>query len=148
MFGFNGMGQPVPQQYGQQHMYPFGAGQQYGQQLQQRQVDRVAGIEGARMFPLGPNSAAALFDNSRDIFYWKTTDSGGFPTVRAFAFTEIDLSTGQTAAESMSRQEIESMIQEGVQRYAEQFIRNYTSGAGASSAAEHGAAGSPAQADV
>lgn len=154
MMNFGGINQGVPQQYGQPMMYPYGAmSQNLPQQAPQRQVDRVTGIEGARMFQLAPNSAVALFDNTRDIFFWKTTDSGGFPTIRAFSFTEIDLNTGQTSTETMSRSDIETMIQTEVQRYAEQFIRNFAggtaaAGAGTVPAAEHGAAGGSAPGNV
>lgn len=111
----------VPMQYGQQ-MYPFGE-----QQIQQpQQLNRVTGVDGAKAFQIPANSTVALFDDTRDVFYVKTTDSGGFPTVRAFAFTPIDLTAGQANTETISRNEIETMIQTEVKKYAEQFIREYT----------------------
>ena len=50
----------------------------------------VTGIEGARAYQLPPNSKMALFDADSDVFYVKTTDAGGFPTVRSFSFTPIE----------------------------------------------------------
>lgn len=41
------------------------------------QTPTVAGIDGARRFKLGPNSAAALMDVDEQVFYWKTTDANG-----------------------------------------------------------------------
>ena len=50
-------------------------------------VIRVSGIEGAKAFPMGPNEQVVLFDDNRDAFYFKTTDSGGYPTLQACTFT-------------------------------------------------------------
>ena len=52
-------------------------------------LTRVTGIEGARMYQMPPNSTVALFDGGEDIFYVKSTDGAGFPTIRAFRFEEI-----------------------------------------------------------
>jgi len=49
---------------------------------------RVKGEEGAKAYPVGANSSVALFDEDSDIFYLKTTDSGGFPSIRKFRFME------------------------------------------------------------
>lgn len=42
----------------------------------------VTGMEGARAYPLPPNSDMPLFDSKEDVLYIKTTDGAGFPTVR------------------------------------------------------------------
>ena len=47
---------------------------------------RVTGMEGARAYQMLPNSAVALFDGGQDVFYVKTTDGAGFPTIRAYSF--------------------------------------------------------------
>lgn len=60
-----------------------------GQQSQN--LIRVTGAEGAKAYQMPPNSSVALFDEGEDIFYVKTTDGAGFPTVRAFAFTPIEI---------------------------------------------------------
>lgn len=62
--------------------------QQYGQQPQQGLI-RVTGIDGAKAYQMPPNSMAALFDANDDVFYFKTTDGGGFPTIKVFAFHEV-----------------------------------------------------------
>lgn len=47
---------------------------------------RVTGMDGAKAYQMPPNSVAALFDDSYDIFYVKSTDGAGFPTIRVFDF--------------------------------------------------------------
>ena len=47
---------------------------------QQTTLIQVTGLEGAKAYPLAPNSTAALFDGERDIFYIKRTDAGGYPS--------------------------------------------------------------------
>ena len=50
----------------------------------------VTGIEGAKAYQLPPNSCMPLFDSDADFLYLKTTDAGGFPTVRAFRFEPVE----------------------------------------------------------
>lgn len=50
------------------------------------QLVKVTGLDGAKAFQMAPNSSVALFNESEDIFYVKTTDGAGFPTIRAFRF--------------------------------------------------------------
>ena len=50
----------------------------------------VTGIEGAKAYQLPPNSSMPLFDADADVLYVKTTDAGGFPTVRAFRFEPVE----------------------------------------------------------
>ena len=38
-----------------------------------------------------PNSAVALFHESEDILYVKTTDGAGFPTIRTFRFEPFEV---------------------------------------------------------
>lgn len=51
-------------------------------------LTRVTGIDGAKAYQMPPNSVAALFDDANDIFYVKSTDGAGFPTIRVFDFFE------------------------------------------------------------
>lgn len=66
-------------------MYPF---QPY-QTPYSGGVTQVSGIEGARAFQMMPNSTAALFSSTEDVFYFKTTDGAGYPTIREFRFEEV-----------------------------------------------------------
>jgi hypothetical protein len=50
---------------------------------------RVTGIDGARAYQMPPNSTAALFDGNEPLFYVKSTDGGGFPTIKTFRFEEV-----------------------------------------------------------
>ena len=111
---------PGQQMYGNQ--YP-----QYGQQAQQppmqsqNGLNRVTGIEGARAFQVPPNSVVPLFDDTQDVFYIKTTDSGGFPTLKGYRFTPIE-DTPTQQAQGLTRPEIEQIIREEIARYEQQFI--------------------------
>lgn len=66
--------------------------QQFNSQIPIQQpsngLTRVTGMDGAKAFQMPPNSVVALFDDSSDIFYVKSTDGAGFPTIRTFDFFE------------------------------------------------------------
>lgn len=47
----------------------------------------VSGIEGAKAYPLPPNSVMPVFDSNEDILYIVSSDGAGFKTVRDFDFT-------------------------------------------------------------
>lgn len=78
----------------------------YQQPLRQ-QIIRVTGIDGAKAYPLGPNSTVALFDQGEDIFYVKSTDGAGFPTIRPFAFTPLQPQTQNN--EYVTRKEFDEL---------------------------------------
>ena len=56
------------------------------------------GLEGAKAYPLGPNSMVALFDSDSDIFYLKSTDVSGFPTIQIADFQFRDTENKESAA--------------------------------------------------
>ena len=80
------------QQYFPGYPQPFGGiyRPQY-QQVQQTQesIIRVTGMDGAKAYPMTPNSRVALFDDSRDVFYIKMADAGGYPTLAAHTFAPL-----------------------------------------------------------
>lgn len=96
-------------------------------QLQQAQqpaggLIRVTGMDGARAYPMQPNSMAALFDSDRDVFYVKTTDAGGFPTLKAYTFAPVQEQAAQPAGDYVTRAEfnqLKEMIM-GVQQSVQQ----------------------------
>lgn len=94
----------------------------YNQYLnsQTNNLIRVTGIEGAKAYQMNPNSSVALFDNNNDIFYVKTTDGAGFPTIRAFKFESIENNTEKT--EFITREEFENLKSE-VESYGKQFVQ-------------------------
>lgn len=61
---------------------------QIGAQQPVNGLTRVTGMEGAKAYQMPPNSVVALFDDASDIFYVKSTDGAGFPTIRTFEFYE------------------------------------------------------------
>lgn len=70
--------QPMPLQQAEAYQMP-------GQSL-----IKVNGRAGAEAYQMpGPNSMAALFDANDDIFYLKSTDGAGYPTVTAYRFTAV-----------------------------------------------------------
>lgn len=75
-----------------------------------QQLIRVTGLDGAKAYQMTPNSAVALFDGNEDIFYIKTTDGAGFPTIRAFKFEPIETNT--SSVEYVSRSEFEALRKE------------------------------------
>ena len=70
---------------------------------------RVTGMEGARAYQMPPNSAVALFDGGQDIFYVKTTDGAGFPTIRAYSFQPMEQAQAMGASEYVTRAEFEQL---------------------------------------
>lgn len=66
------------------------------------QLTRVTGIEGAKTYQMFPNSTVALFDSNEDIMYIKSTDGGGFPTIRTFKFEEVTSAPKQDSTIDLS----------------------------------------------
>jgi hypothetical protein len=86
-------------------------------------LNRVTGIEGARAFQVPPNSVVPLFDDTQDVFYIKTTDSGGFPTLKGYRFSPIEDSPTQPA-QGLTRPEVEQIIREELAKYEQQSVSN------------------------
>jgi hypothetical protein len=104
-------GNPYPQRYPQQpvqgyYQQPMAAIPQ--QQVQPEGLIRVTGVEGARAYPVAPNSTVPLFDADRDVLYVKSADAGGFPTIRAFAFSPLQ-DAPQQQPEYVTRQEFNDL---------------------------------------
>lgn len=49
----------------------------------------VQGEAGAKAYTIAPNSSVLLMDSEQDVFYIKTTDAAGMPSLRVFQYTEI-----------------------------------------------------------
>lgn len=83
----------------------------YPQQMAQPQQEgliRVTGAEGARAYPVAPNSVVPLFDAERDVLYVKSADAGGFATIRAFSFAPLQ-DAQQQQTEYVTRREFEEL---------------------------------------
>ncbi len=72
---------------------------------------RVTGIDGAKAYQMMPNSMAVLFDGGEDLFYLKSTDGAGFPTIRVFRFEEVKEQATQTM-DFLTRAEFEAFRKE------------------------------------
>ena len=109
-------------------------------------LTRVTGLDGAKAYQMPPNSVVALFDGGEDVFYIKSTDGAGFPTIKAFSFSPIEART--TQAEFVTRQEFEEL--KGMIINGKQFIQRqpdpeeWRSGTGGSYDYEHGPWAEPA----
>lgn len=102
-----GMNPYNPFQLRQQQAFP---GQPQMLTNQQQNLIRVTGMDGAKAYQMPPNSSVALFDEGEDIFYVKTTDGAGFPTVRAFAFTPIEINLpAKPQGDFVTREEFEEL---------------------------------------
>ena len=66
---------------------------------------RATGMDGARAYLMPPNSAVALFDGGQDVFYVKTTDGAGFPTIRAYSFQPMEQAQAMGASDYVTRAE-------------------------------------------
>lgn len=71
---------------------------------------RVTGLDGAKAYQLPPNSSMPLFDGNNDLFYLKTTDGAGFPTIRTFRFEPVE--NPQPAASEVTRAEFADLVQQ------------------------------------
>ena len=70
---------------------------------------RVTGTDGARAHQMPPNTAAALCDGGQDVFYVKTTDGAGFPTIRAYSFQPMEQAQAMGANDYVTRAEFEQL---------------------------------------
>lgn len=77
----------------------------------QNNLIRVTGLDGAKAYQMRPNSVVALFDGAEDIFYLKSTDGAGFPTIRIFRFEEVT-STPNVSQEYITKAEFEQFKEE------------------------------------
>lgn len=66
-------------------------------------VIEVTGYDGALAYPLPPNSCIPLFDTTCDVLYLKTTDGGGYASVRRFSIEELPSITSQSSDVAQSR---------------------------------------------
>lgn len=115
----------MPQPYGLNNFNPYqnsiSQNNNFSTQVQQNNLIRVTGIDGAKAYQMSPNSSAALFDSESDIMYVKTTDGAGFPTIRTFRFEPIeDVPKVQDAY--ITRDEFDALKQE-VEKYGKQFVQ-------------------------
>ena len=113
----------------------------------------VKGIEGAKAYPIGPNCRVPLFDDSEDILYVKTTDTNGFPSIKAYDLNERVL-IDENSPSAVSLNDIRSLIREELMNVKEDIINaqqpiskydsSATNDATVSSVAKHNGSTKPA----
>lgn len=103
------------------NQYNYSPQMQNGLQGQIKSLTRVNGLEGAKAFQVMPRETVALFDGNDDIFYIKSADDGGFPTIKAYRFSEVDLTGTKPTNDYVTKSEFEELRNE-VKKYAEQSI--------------------------
>lgn len=67
----------------------------------------VQGEAGAKSFIVGAGQTVTLFDSEEPVFYIKSADMSGMPTMRAFSYEEI---TGKTASKSDFNNELDKYL--------------------------------------
>lgn len=71
----------------------------------------VTGMEGAKAYQLPPNSSMPLFDGDEDLLYVKTTDAGGYPTIRTFRFEPVEKDEAKAVeVDYVARSEFEELV--------------------------------------
>lgn len=83
--------------------------QPFGLQTQTEQIKRVHGEEGAKAYPLAPNSSVLLQDETDNIVWAKVTDSAGYATVKGFFLTPIVNTTPTKENEYASKEEFDEL---------------------------------------
>lgn len=120
---FNYQNLPYNNAYGgfNGNQYNYIPNSQNGLQGQTKSLTRVNGLDGAKAFQVMPRETVALFDGNDDIFYIKSADDGGFPTIKAYRFAEVDLTGAKPTNDYVTKAEFEELRNE-VKKYAEQSI--------------------------
>ena len=80
------------------------------------------GLEGAKAYPLGLNCRVPLFDDTEDVFYIKSTDANGFPTVKKYRFTEEILVDPNNSGNGVALQDIRELIREELGMIKEELV--------------------------
>lgn len=57
---------------------------------QKQEVIRVSGENGAKAYPLAPNSSVLLLDETAPIIWLKTTDGASYPTITGYNIIPIE----------------------------------------------------------
>ena len=107
-------------------MQPFPTIQNYGYTYQQPYQDRltqlqnqyqqtapqpinqgllwVSGEVGAKSYLVAPNSTVLLMDSDDAVFYLKSADSAGLPTLRTFSYVEIESNQNKQKSKEVQKE--------------------------------------------
>lgn len=99
-----------------QQQQPIQYQQPQPQPVQNSGINWIQGEGAARSFLVAPNSSVVLFDSEDPVFFIKSADQAGMPTLRTFRYEEV---TGQTVSTQqidtsayITREEFEQRIAE------------------------------------
>jgi hypothetical protein len=111
--------QPMPQPYADrltQLQNQYQQAVNIPQMVSQPQINQgllwVSGEVGAKSYLVAPNSTVLLMDSDDAVFYLKSADSAGLPTLRTFSYVEIESNhnkqkSGEAQKEFVDREEFE-----------------------------------------
>lgn len=81
----------------------------YPRQMQPVQLIRVPGLDAVKAYGMPPNSSIPFFEEDNDVFYVKSTDGAGFPTIQKFNFSPADEPTAAPPRDYITRAEFEEL---------------------------------------
>lgn len=64
----------------------------------------VSGEVGAKSYLVAPNSTVLLMDSDDAVFYLKSADSAGLPTLRTFSYVEIESNHNRQKSSEMQKE--------------------------------------------
>lgn len=84
------------------------------QPTQTNGINWVQGIEGAKAYPIAPNANVMLMDSNEQVFYIKSADATGRPTVTLYDYKERkvgdDTTTQNKTADFVTRDELYTIL--------------------------------------
>ena len=67
----------------------------------------VSGEVGAKSYLVAPNSTVLLMDSDDAVFYLKSADSAGLPTLRTFSYVEIESNHNKQKSSEVQKEFVE-----------------------------------------
>lgn len=68
----------------------------------------VQGVEGAKAYPVAPGASVMLMDSESSVFYIKSTNANGMPTMQVFDYVERKAEAPKE--NYITREEVEAML--------------------------------------
>ena len=67
-------------------------------------INWVSGEVGAKSYLVAPNSTVLLMDSDDAVFYLKSADSAGLPTLRTFSYVEIESNQNKQKSNELQKE--------------------------------------------
>jgi hypothetical protein len=113
-YGYQPYGQAMPDQLAQLRQAQYQPMQPMAQsQTAQEPMIWVQGEAGAKAYMVAPGGSVVLWDAERYVFYIKTADQSGMPSMRVFEYTERGGSVpnvSQPNTNYVTRQEFDALV--------------------------------------